>query len=96
MHAQWNRLLQGFPHVSSDEFPDPFLRRLMIVLSDPRSGTADKVKAYYDALASAHAHCLDAPQLPVLDKTLLPEFNKFDFDYFEGLVKIFKIKKFIL
>lgn len=75
MERQWYALRQSLKSRSSsfEEVTNQFFRRLLIVLAAPQSGPADKIKAYYDALASAHALHIHAPSLPFVDLALHSE-----------------------
>lgn len=72
MERQWLALRQSLRSRSwiCEEIKNSFFRRLLIVLADSRSGPADKTKAYYDALASAHALHVYRPSLPLVDASL--------------------------
>ena len=65
METQWHKLRQSLANAGTDGTTNQFFRRLLVVLSDPGSGPSDKIKAYYDALASAHTHRIGSPSLPL-------------------------------
>jgi len=65
METQWYKLRKSLNSVMNEGLKNQFFRRLIIVLTDPFSGPSDKIKAYYDALASAHAHKVTSPSLPL-------------------------------
>ncbi len=77
MEHQWYELRKSIKSQSSvcAKLHNQFFRRLLIVLSDPKSGAADKTKAYYDALASAHAFNVHIPSLPLVDVSLHNELG---------------------
>ena len=72
MECQWHALRQslGSRNSECEESKNPFFRRLLVVLADLKSGSADKTNAYYAALASAHALHVHSPSLPLVDATL--------------------------
>lgn len=65
METQWYNLRQSLAAECDVSLTNQFFRRLLVVLADPVSGSADKCKAYYDALASAHAYGVNSPSLPL-------------------------------
>lgn len=70
METQWQNLRQSLTTGVADGLLNQFFNRLLVVLTDPVSGSADKSKAYFDALASAHAYGLDSPSLPLIGHDL--------------------------
>ncbi|MBE0585636.1 MAG: DEAD/DEAH box helicase, partial [Desulfofustis sp.] len=72
MESQWYELRQALNSRTwvCEELKNQFFQRLLVVLGDPESGPADQTKAYYDALASAHALHVHAPSLPLVDPFL--------------------------
>jgi ATP-dependent DNA helicase RecQ len=70
MQAQWHTLRTKLTSNSVEAITNLYFQRLLKVLEDPKSGRFDKTKAYYDALASAHAHGITTPSLPLIDSTI--------------------------
>jgi len=72
MEGQWHALRQSLTsqYSACEELTNPFFRRLLVVLTDPKSGSADQTKAYYDALASGHALHVHPPSLPLVNPSL--------------------------
>lgn len=70
MEAQWHKLRTGLTSTNVEEMTNPFYRRLLLVLADSASGSSDKAKAYYDALASALVNGVDTPSLPIVDQEI--------------------------
>lgn len=72
MERQWYALRKSIKSrsFSCEGVANPFFRRLLVVLADQKSGPADRAKAYYDALGSAHALQVHTQSLPLVDESL--------------------------
>jgi len=73
MEGQWHELRESLKSrlYEVKGIQNPFFCRLLTVITDRFSGMADIVKAYYDALVSAHAYNVVSPSLPLVGTPLL-------------------------